>query len=153
MAKPATVKVQGLRALGERMRELSQDMQLKVARAATAAGAGVIKKGAARRAPVADAPYTVRAAKGDAGVLVQPANLPKNIITKRVKTQLTSEHIVTVRGKRKDGYALRVGILQEYGTAHAAAQPFLRPAFDEDKGQAIEAMRTRIERRLKKAGA
>jgi HK97 gp10 family phage protein len=153
MASSVTIRVEGLRALGERMKTMRADMAVKAARAATAAGAGVIKAGAKRRAPIADEPYTVRAGKGDKGVEVQPRNLPKNIITKRIKSQLTSEHIVTVRGKRKDGYAKRIGILQEFGTAHAAAQPFMRPAFDEDKQAAIQAMRDRLEKRIKKAGA
>jgi HK97 gp10 family phage protein len=153
MAESITIRVDGLRALGERMKTMKADMAVKAARAATAAGAGVIKAGAKRRAPVADEPYTVRAGKGDKGVEVQPRNLPKNIITKRIKSELTSEHIVTVRGKRKDGYAKRIGILQEFGAAHAAAQPFMRPAFDEDKQAAIQAMRDRLEKRIKKAGA
>ena len=49
-------------------------------------------------------------------------------------------HLVTVRGKRKDGYAARYGRLQEFGTVHHAPQPFLRPAFDKHREKWIRAM-------------
>ena len=81
--------------------------------------------------------------------------MPKNIISKRLgKTEsgLTSEHIVTLRSKRKDGYAARIGSLNEFGTVKMAAQPFMRPAWDEGKDAALQAMVKRIEARLKKAG-
>lgn len=143
-------KIAGLKELGERMSTLKNDMALKVSRAATGAGASVIKKRAVRNAPVAADDYLVE------GLKVEKGNLPKNIIAKRVKpseTDLTSEHIVTVRGKRKHGYASRIGALQEFGTVKMAAQPFLRPAFDEGKEEAVQAMINRVEARLKKAGA
>ena len=152
MASSITIKVDGLQQLGERMAKLSADMSTKIARAATGAAAGIVKKEAARRAPVAKEAYVVRQNEGDKGVLVQPKNLGKNVIMKKVKSNLTSEHIVTLRAKRKDGYARRIGTLQEYGTANMPAQPFLRPAFDENTQKAIDAMKDRIEKRLTKAG-
>jgi hypothetical protein len=56
MAK-RSVTVSGLDELGERLRALNADMLEKVARQATAAGAGVIKRRAIAKAPVAEAPY------------------------------------------------------------------------------------------------
>lgn len=147
-----TVKVEGLRELGEAMRALGAEMGKKIASSMTSAAAGVIRKDAITRAPEHDEPHTVD------GVLVQPGNLKKNIVRKKVsksKTRLTSEHIVTVRGKRKDGYAARYGRLQEFGTVHHAPQPFLRPAFETNRMKAVEAMkatgRRRIEAAAKKA--
>lgn len=140
-----TVKVEGLAQLEKRMQTLALDMQDKIARAATAAGAVVIKNAAIRNAP------------RDTG------NLAKNIIAKRLpkgEAQHTSEHIVTVRkGKLtkkqkasglKDAY---YGGFVEFGTVHMAPRPYLRPAFDQNKTQAVDAMKSRIETRLKKAGA
>lgn len=144
-------QVKGLRELGAAMRGLSADMAGKVAQSATGAGAGVVRKAAKANAPIAEAPYTVRSGKGDEGVLVQPANIPKNIITKRVRTSaLTSEHVVTVRGKRKDGYANRIGILQEFGTVNAPAQPFLGPALESNVQAATDAMAKRLKARIEK---
>ena len=143
-------KVSGLKELGERMRGLSVEMNTKIARAATAAAAGVIRKRARANAPIADEDYVVE------GTPVSKGNLPKQIVTKRRKdseTALTSEHVVTVRGKRKYGYASRIGVLQEFGTVKMAAQPFLRLAFDQGKEEAADAMKKRIAARIEKAGA
>ena len=145
MAKTVTVKVEGLADLGARMKGLSEAVNNRIARAATAAGAVVIRNSAQQKAPV------------DTG------NLKKNIIVKRLpkgESSLTSEHIVTVRkGKLtakqkssglKDAY---YGQFVEFGTAKMPAQPFLRPAYDENKQRAVEAIKDRIAARLKKAGA
>ncbi len=141
MAK-ITVEIKGLRQLGEAMRTLSADVSKKVARAGTAAAAQVIRKSAISKAPV------------------ETGNLRKNIILKRLpasETRLTSEHIVTVRrgvtkkqkqaGLNSADYARFL----EHGTVHMPAQPFLRPAFDQNKGQAVVAMASRIKARIDKA--
>lgn len=144
-----TIKIEGLSALGERMRGLAEKVNLKIARSATNAGAQVVKKAAVRKAPDSDAPHKLN------GVVINPGNLKKNIVVKRVnpaKTQLTSEHLVTVRGKRKDGYAARYGRLQEFGTVDMAAQPFLRPAFDEQKQAALAAITKKLADAITKAG-
>lgn len=152
MARSVTVRVEGLRELGEAMRELGSETAKKIASSMTSAAAGVIRKDAIVRAPEHHEPHMLE------GVLVQPGNLKRNIVRKKLsarRTNLTSEHIVTVRGKKKDGYAARYGRLQEFGTVHHAPQPFLRPAFDTKKRAAVEVMRKtgwkRIEAAARKA--
>lgn len=135
------VQVKGLKELQARMLALSADMQKRLATRATGAGASVIRKRAKQLAPIADEPYTIE------GVRVEPGNIPKNIVSKKLpksQTDLTSEHIVTVRGKAKHGYASRVGALQEFGTVNHPPQPFLRPAFDQEKGFAVAAIKQRL---------
>jgi HK97 gp10 family phage protein len=145
MAKSVTVKVEGLSQLGERMRTLSEDVNKRIGRAAVAAGSNVIAKAAKAKVPA------------DTG------NLRRNIITKRLppgEARLTSEFIVTVRKGRvtkkqkerglKDAF---YGGFLEFGTVKMPPRPFLRPAFDENKAQAVQAIKERIEARLKKAGA
>ena len=142
------IEIKGLRELGEAMKALGDDIGLKIARSATNAGAQVIKRRAKELAPVAPESYEIE------GVVVQPGNIGKNIVVKRLKrnqTQLTSEHVVTVRGKAKYGYASRVGALQEFGTVHHPAQPFMRPAFEQEKGFAVQKMRETLKRRIDKA--
>lgn len=139
------VKVEGLRELGAAMQALGNEVAKRIASGMTSAAAGVVRKDAIARAPEHDKVHTVD------GVEVQPGNLKKNIVRKKVsksKTRLTSEHLVTVRGKRKDGYAARYGRLQEFGTVHHAPQPFLRPAFDGKKMEAIDAMKKTAGRRI-----
>jgi len=145
MARSVTVQVRGLRELGEAMRALGRETAQKIAVAMTSAAAGVVRKDAIALAPEHEEPHTVD------GVLVQPGNLKRNIVRKKVaksQTRLTSEHIVTVRGKKKDGYAARYGRLQEFGTVHHAPHPFLRPAFDSNRMKAVETMKKTGERRI-----
>lgn len=152
MAK-STVQVKGLRELGMAMRGLSAEVNQKISRAAVQAGAKVIKDLAIRKAPIAGAPYIVRKNKQDKqGVLVQPGNIPKNIVTKRVKdSRMTAETVIAVRGKRKDGYASRIASLKEFGTVKMPAEPFMRPAFDEGKVPAVNAVKNRLRTRIAKA--
>lgn len=143
-----TVQIKGLRELGERMRSLSADMAGKVARQATAAGAGVARKNIRARAPV------------DTG------NLQAAIVMKRVKdSNLTEEYIVAPsKGKRRDVRAAKRGEgklgkdayyahMVEFGTVKMAAQPFIRPGFDESVQPATEAIAKRLKQRLDKVGA
>lgn len=146
MAESVTRQVQGLRELGERMKLLQQEVQTKLARRATASAAGVVRKRARQLAPVADEPYTTN------GVDVQPGNLARQTIIKRIsRSQLTSEHIVTLRGNAKAGYAYMVGVFQEFGTVNHPAQPFLRPAFDESNQRAQDAMVKVLRQGIEKA--
>lgn len=143
-----SIKVSGLRELGQRMRSLSADMAGKVARQATAAGAGVARKNIKARVPV------------DTG------NLRAAVVMKRVRdTNLTEEYVVAVRkGKRRDVTAAKKGEgklgkdayyahMVEFGTVKMPAQPFVRPGFEESVQPATEAIRKRLKARLDKAGA
>lgn len=150
MAK-TTVQVKGLRELGEAMRGLKNDVSLKICRAATQAGAKVIKDLAVSKAPIAPEPYKVDDGT-KMGQLVQPKNIQRNIVTKRVRnSSMTAEAVITVRGKRKYGYASRIASLQEFGTVKMAPQPFMRLAFDEGKMPAVEKVKATLEKRIPKA--
>lgn len=141
-----TIQVDGLRELGQAIRKMEDDFRKKTARAMTAAAAGVVKKAAA--------------ANVQGNPSIDTGMLQKSIISKAIprgQTSLTSEHIVTVRGrgkKKKDGtlsagapYAHHV----EFGTVNMAAEPFLRPALSANIRDAAEAMRDRGAARLKRA--
>lgn len=140
-----TVQVKGLHELGLQMRALGADMAGKVARQATAAGAGV-----ARKAIKAGAPK-------DTG------NLQAAIVMKRVRdTRLTEEYVVAMRkGKTRDAKAAKRGegrlgkdafyaAFQEFGTVKAPAQPFIRPGFEESVQPATEAIARRLKQRIDK---
>lgn len=144
----SSVEVKGLKELGLRLKELSADMQGKIARSATNAGAQVIKKRVIELAPVAHAPYKV------GHDVIQPGNIGKNVIVKRLppaQTNLTSEHIVTVQNKKSKGQPYRAAIFNEFGTVKMSPRPFFRPAFDDEKGFAVSAIRARLKQRIDKA--
>lgn len=139
-----TVRVDGLKELGEALSLLSTDIQNKIARAATNAAAQVIKNEAIRRAP------------SDTG------NLRKNIIVKRLPageaSPLTSQYMVTVRQgkltKKQAGSGLQdafYGRFVEFGTVKMPPRPYLRPAFDQKKTDAVDAMKPRLKQRIDKA--
>lgn len=152
MATTVTVEVKGLRELGERLKALKLDFKAnsKIARAATNAGAQVIKKLAVQKAPVSGPGLTPE---------VPPGYLRDSIIVRRqTRSKLTAEYAVTVRHKgkkanlRKDGTnPYQVGIFNEFGTVHQSPQPFMRPAFDQGKTQAVEQIKKRLLQRIEKA--
>lgn len=150
MATTVTIKIEGLRELGERMRGLSADVNRKIARAATNAGAQVIKKLAINKAPARPPSATPN---------VPPNYLKSHIIVRyNRKSRFTSQHTVTVRNKGKgilpenvsaNPYA--IGVFQEFGTVHHGPQAFLRPAYDAGKMRAVEAIKKRLRQRIEKA--
>lgn len=148
-----TIQITGLREIGERMRALSTDIAGKVAVAATLAGATVIQKRAVALAPEEEKVVT---AHGKEGVVkIPPGNLKANIKTLKVpkrQLEMTSEHVVRIRGGRKFGYASNYGSKQEFGTVKMPKHSFLRPAFELEKKNAVEAMQKKLKDRLDKIG-
>lgn len=153
-----TMQVEGLRELGEKLKTLSQDVGLKATRGAALAGAQVVKNAAKQKAPK------------DTG------NLEAAILVKWIKNngnKNISKYIVGVRsGKGKRFGEIEGGTTQdvkdakagtgklgkeafywwfhEFGTVKMPARPFLVPAFEQNQNQAIDAMKKRLEQRIKK---
>ena len=150
MATTVRVEVKGLRELGAQLKALSKDMQTKVARQAVSAGASVIKRIAKSKAPVSSPEMSPQ---------VPPGYLRGSIIMRKQRRpdrRLTVQYAVSVRNKgklvRSDvAIPYQIGIWNEFGTVKMAAQPFMRPAFDTGKGQALEAIRKRLLQRIEQA--
>lgn len=141
------VRVDGLRELGERMKRLSKGIALNAAAQATAGGARKVKKQAV--ANIVRSPS------------VETGSLRDAVIIKKLgsrDTDLTSEHIVTVR-RRKTGRKTKTkqktaphARYVEFGTVNMPAEPFLRPAIEQDQGGTIAAMIEPLRKRLAKEG-
>lgn len=157
MPTTVTVRVDGLRELGEKMRGLSEKMNKSIATSATGAAAKVIKTKTVRNIEV-----NTSTDKAHPGSAVDTGSLRDSVIVKKIpkgQTDLTSEHIVTFRGRGKprtnkkgvkQAQAPHAGLV-EFGTVHMAAEPSLRPAFDTDAGKAQDAMVDRLSKRLNEA--
>ncbi len=141
------VRIEGLDQLGERMRLLGSEVSLKISAKAVNAGAQVIKKLGVAKAPVWPESHKLE------GVVVPSGNLKNNIVVKKIKSPLTAEYIVTVRGKRKDFYAARYGRLVEFGTVKMRADPFLRKAYESGKGDAANKIIETLDAGISKAAA
>lgn len=145
MPTTVTIEVKGLRELGEAMRELSSDMANRVARQATGAAAQVVRSAVKQRLL--------------SNPTVDTGLLEKNVITKKVpksRTQLTSEHVVTVRKKdypNQRGKSRRntrqVAMYTEFGTVRKpGGEPFMRPGFETSKMRALDKMVDRLRQRI-----
>lgn len=148
MTAPRHIKVEGLRELG---------LALKGMGAAGSKAAGRAT-GAAARLVRSAAKANLRASPSvDTGTLVGAViakKLPKG------KTALTSEHVVTVRGRGKlqtaKGKKIDVaphGSKVEFGTVNMPAEPFLRPAMANNIAPAIDAMAGSLRKDIAKAAA
>lgn len=137
--------VKGLDDLTRNFNLLEAEVRTKIARAATSAGANVLRKKVEKNLPIAVDDYVVD------GQPVQKGNLPRNVITVYLKpgqSRMSSEHLVVLRRRKKDGFASRIGSLQEFGTASQPANPSFRPAMDEGHAEATAAAQKRFEKRI-----
>lgn len=132
------MKVDGLAEMDRKLRALGPDIARKGLRSAVGAGARVILNQAKARAPV------------DTGTL-RRALYMKPIREESSDSRQT--YFVGVRSgkkeqkKNRDAWYWR---LVEFGTEKASAQPFLRPAFEAGKFQALERIKSKLAERIQK---
>ena len=137
-------KIEGGADLSRRLLELNDKMQKKILRSAVVAGAQVVKKRAKQ----------IARSKGieDTGALI------RNIAGK-VEKQRSPEYVqinIGVRHGKPNPKAKRQDDpfywhMHEFGTSKMAARPFIRPAFEETKEEALGAMVERVKKGLENA--
>lgn len=145
----ASVEVKGLKELNEALKQLPERVARNALRGATSAGASVLRKEAASRAPV----YTGPIAKGH-----PPAGTLKRAIYQKQIRELSSLLKQTFyvgvrtgkkardrRGRSLDAY---YWWWVEFGTAKMAARPFMRPAFEAKKRAAVERIKQYLAERI-----
>lgn len=134
--------VQGLKELQAALKDLPERIARNVLRGAVGAGAAVIRKEARGRAPVAT------------------GTLKRAIYQKQIRelsSQVKQTFYVGARKGKKYRYQGKKGTLSqdayyarfvEFGTAKMAARPFLRPAFEAKKGEAVQAIKDYLAQRI-----
>ena len=148
MARSTTrVEVTGLRELGAALQELSQDVSERIIYNATLRAAKVVALRASVNAPRSEKAHRV----GKGGPVVQPGNLARGIATKRLKATQTGKAEYEVRWKAKKAGDPFYGLFVEFGTVGQAPTPFMRPAFDTSKRQALKEIQDTLARRIKLA--
>ncbi len=155
MANSEVVQVQGLDQLSRALKELPDRVARNGLRASVYAGAKVIRDEARLKAPLAIA------ALGPSQP--PPGTLKRSVIMKQIpelsgKSRQT--FFVTVRHGKKYRKQGKKGNLSqdawywrfvEFGTVKMAASPFLRPAFDLRKNDALDAIKNRLAERIEQA--
>jgi HK97 gp10 family phage protein len=118
--------VRGFAELDRALAELPHAVQVSVLGVAVARGADIIRHGAGNRAPVG---------KGDlAGLMTYEMEAIRDGITAHI-------------GPAKETF---YGLFQEFGTSRHAAQPFLRPAIDEDGSRAVQVLAVELGRGIER---
>lgn len=144
-------EIKGLRELSRALRELPARVARNDLQAATAAGARVIRDEAKMRAPI----YTGSVSDGHP----KPGTLRKSIILKAIRELSNNVRrvvFVTVRhgkkfqsvGKKNANMDAFYWRFVEFGTKKMRAQPFMRPAFEARKRDAVEAIKDKLAERI-----
>lgn len=175
MADPvATLTVSGLADLEAALLELSNAVAGQLLYNALMQAAIPIQDTAIAMAPQSDKPHYRYKRKGKRisrrgsgqpaasqtveKILVQPGNLRRSIVRKRLKgrkyAELTGGEAFVGVSWQGDAY---YGRFLEFGTSTVAARPFLRPAFDARSAEALgifmDRLRQNIERARRRAAA
>lgn len=152
MANSRVVQIDGLRDLGQNLKQLQLETRFKIAEKATKKGAAQFRKEAKSRAPVADKPHQLGYRPDQ---IAQPGNLKRNIFVRRIKnTNLTSEVEVRVRqGSGKAGKDAFYWLFLEFGTVKMAPRKFMREAYEAAKARAAEDVKKTLKTEIDKTVA
>ena len=152
MAKRETFKIEGLAELGKALRELPERVARNGLRVSVYAGAKVVRDEARARAP--------KAAQSLGPNQPPPGTLKRSVIMKHIPelSSLTRQtFFVTVRHGKKYRKQGKKGNLSqdawywrfvEFGTRKMSARPFLRPALEAKRREAVQAMKDRLSERI-----
>jgi HK97 gp10 family phage protein len=152
MAKRELVKVEGLAELAKALRELPDRVAKNGLRVSVYAGAKVIRDEARLRAP--------KATESLGPNQPPPGTLKRSVIMKHIPelSSLTRQtFFVTVRHGKKYRKQGKKGNLSqdawywrfvEFGTRKMRASPFLRPALEAKRRDAVQAMKERLAERV-----
>ena len=137
MAIKLKVKVTGLKQLDKALGQLPKSTGKNVLRVALRKGGAPIERAAERKAPK-------RSGQLEASIATSTKLSRRQSREHRKKTKSTVEVFVGAG-------ALPQAITQEFGARHHAAQPFMRPAWDENKMKSLGIIRREIKTGIDKA--
>lgn len=141
-----TRNLTGFRELAAALKQLPQRVARKHLRGSNAKGAQVVRNKARELAPK------------DTGEMVKDIQIKRE----RSEGDHVASHSVFVRSGKRSRLAGRARDVdkdsfywkfQEFGTAKAPAQPFMRPAFEETKEEAVDAIGAELDKRIQKEAA
>lgn len=128
----ADVRIEGIEDLQKKLHRMDDKVRKKGLRRAIRKGAKPIRDAARAKAPRRVSKPPRKSGKP----------LHKTIVVRSARKRRGSKEVSVRVGPTRDGAHAH---LQELGTVHHGAQPFLRPAFDEQRGRATELIRQDLE--------
>lgn len=177
-----SVKIEGLKELDEQFGKLQEDMRGRAIYQALNFATNPILKEAKNRAPASEHAYrrymssgqgegktthtksgkkrrvaTNRAKRGHGRYVIQQAGLLKKSIrrqrlTKKSRNRHRAAVGIGVHLKGKTGETAFYWHMVERGTKNMPAVPFLRPAFDHHKDEAVQRFKKKLGERIDKLG-
>jgi HK97 gp10 family phage protein len=139
----------GFKELADKLKELPKNVAKNGLRAAVSAGAAVVRNEARNLAPV------------DTGEMKRDIQM-KRERDQRGTTDLVASYSVFVRSGKKSRIAGRARNIDkdsfywryvEMGTAKMPAQPFMRPAFDTKREEAVDRIGEKLNERIQQEAA
>jgi HK97 gp10 family phage protein len=152
VAKTETVKIEGLKALDRALRELPDRIANRGLRASVYAAAKIVRDEARVRAP--------KAAQSLGANQPPPGTLRRSVILKHIR-ELSGNgrqtyYVLVRHGKKYRKQGKKGNLSQdawywrfvEFGTRKMAARPFLRPALESKRREAVNALKKRLTERI-----
>ncbi|QIM65264.1 HK97-gp10 family putative phage morphogenesis protein [Frederiksenia canicola] len=150
-----SVKVNGLKELGKNLQALDKTVRNKISAKAMRAGGRIVRDTARAKAPVLQENVPHRRKGTLKKSIVERTKVGKNgktttLISVRALSSKRIAAFKTKKGKSgaynpHDPYYWR---FVEFGTSKMPAKPFLRPAFEQSKGQAAKAIISTLRREI-----
>jgi HK97 gp10 family phage protein len=153
------IKTEGFKELVSSLRALEDELRTKILGTATLQAAKVVQEDAKRRAPVLQKPDRRRRA----GTL-RDAIKTGRMRDRNIDGAAARVYVRMLSGKKVSEFKGRTGRSStenpddpfyarfvEYGTSKIRAKPFLRPAFESQRGAAIDKMRSSTKMGLQNA--
>lgn len=137
MPSGVSIRLEGVKELERELEQLEAKIQKKMVRPSLRAGAKVIRDEAVRRAPRRKTPPP----RGTSRYHPAGKELYRSIKVRSAGRQPGLDAAVQVKTGPH-------GHLLEFGTIHAGAQPFMRPAYDTRKAEAIRVFRDTLGQRI-----
>lgn len=154
MLDGVTIHIDGLEGIEQKLRELPDKVERKHVRAAVSAGSGIVRDEMRERAPVYLEVDHAGRPKPVAAGHPPPGTLKRSVYRKFVEQHNgRTKYVVGVRhgkkmqsvGKRGTNLDAFYFFMVEFGTVHMPKEPFMRPAFDAKKYEALDAMVKRLQ--------
>ncbi len=147
------VTIHGLKELQHALRQLPKEIQGKVlTQSLRDGGKSMILDAKARALKLNESQLPHHVGRGKE--LVQPGNIARNIMVRRVKsTESTATVSIGVRAKGKGAGNAFYWRFFEFGTKFIPKKPFMRTAFEAKKMEVAEAIKVALGKRIEAAAA